>query len=215
MERMPKYTLLDENGNPLSPHVDDALTRLVPRLLRQFPALHDEPLLIGALENAGRKISNHERQSGPIEKIHAYAWVTLQNTAKSQLRHGRGRLAQKLLESDKNGVSLDALAARTGTADQIEQAILLREVLALLTPEERRVCMWKKGGFTSEEIAEYRGGTASAVHTLLSRARQKIRRLLGEKLGDARRDGPVALPGDGDSKSIERGRADVENPDDE
>jgi RNA polymerase sigma factor (sigma-70 family) len=213
MERQPKYTLLDESGKPLSPHVEDALTRLVPRLVRHFPVLRDESLLIDALETAGRKITNRERQSGPIEKLHGYAWVTLQNIATSQLRHGRGRLAQKLLESDESGVTLDALVAKTGTAEQIERSILLREVLAQLTPEERRVCIWKKAGFTSEEIAEYRGGTASAVHTLLSRARQKIRRLLGGELGDARRGEPVGMSGKSDPEFPERGGADDENPD--
>lgn len=187
MQRPPRYTLLDEGGLPVSPNVEHALTSLVPRLLRQFPALHDEPLLIAALENAGRKIANRERQSGPIEKLHAYAWVTLQNTAKSQLRQGRGRLAQRLLESDRHGVSLDGVATGMGTAEQIERGILLREVFAHLTPGERRVCLWKQAGFTSLEIAAYRGGTAAAVDTLLSRARQKIRRLLAVDVGDARR----------------------------
>lgn len=212
MERPPKYTLLDEGGNPFSPHIEEALTSLTPRLVRSFPALRDESLLIAALETAARKITNRERQ-GPIEKLHAYAWVTLQNTATSQLRHGRGRLAQKLLESDEHGVSLDAIPARTGTAEQIERAILLREVLAQLTPEERRVCIWKKAGFTSEEIAEYRGGTAAAVHTLLSRARQKIRRLLADDPDPARRDESGGSSDDSETASLQRAGADDENDD--
>jgi RNA polymerase sigma factor (sigma-70 family) len=216
MERPPpKYTLLDESGAPLSPHLEDALTTLVPRLLRQFPALHDEPLLICTLENAGRRIANHERRKGPIEKLHGFAWVALQNAARSQLRQGRGRLAQKLLESDQAGVSLDAVHTRTGTADQIERAILLREVLARLTPDERRICMWKKAGFTSEEIAEYRGWTAAAVHTLLSRARQKIRSLLGVDLGDARRRQPGRRPKTAPDAPVTRDGDDLENPDGE
>jgi DNA-directed RNA polymerase specialized sigma24 family protein len=120
-----------------------------------------------------------------------------------------------MLESDQNGVSLDAVAARTGTPEQIERAILLQEVLAHLTPEERRVCIWKKAGYTSEEIAEYRGGTASAVHILLFRAREKIRRLLGGEFGDARRRAPAGVQEESDSESLERGGADDENPDGE
>ena len=155
MERPPKFTLLDETGHPFGAHIQAALTSLTPRLLRHYPALRDEWLLIGILETAARKITNRERESGPIAKLHGYAWVTLQTVATSRLRQGRGRLAQKLLESDVNGVSLDGVPARTGTADEIERAVLWREVLARLSMEERRVCMWKKAGYTSDEIAEY------------------------------------------------------------
>jgi RNA polymerase sigma factor (sigma-70 family) len=210
----PKYTFLDTGGRPFSPDIEHVLTSLTPRLLRQFPALGDESLLIAVLETAARKLTNRERESGPIERLHAYAWVTLYSTAMSRLRRGRGRLAQKLFESDQEGVSLEAMAATTGTAEQIERAVLLREVLAHLTPDERRVCLWKQAGFTSEEIAEYRGGTASAVHTLLCRARQKIRHLLGAECADARRDGPSG-PSDNDHESLQGDGTDVEPSDDE
>jgi DNA-directed RNA polymerase specialized sigma24 family protein len=74
----------------------------------------------------------------------------------------------------------------------VERRILLREVLDLLSEDERRVCFWKKVGFSSEEIAARRGGSAAAVDTLFSRAKQKIRVALGyERSRVAGRPGTV------------------------
>ena len=103
--------LVDRDGQPFDPHIQQILTSLTPGLLRQFPTLRDESLMIAALETAARRITNRERRSGPIERLHGYARVTLQNIAKSLLRHGRGRLAQMLWESDEQRVSLEAIVA--------------------------------------------------------------------------------------------------------
>jgi len=56
---------------------------------------------------------------------------------------------------------------------------LLREMLGRLSREERLVCLWKKAGFSSQEIAKYQGRSVAAVDTLFSRAKQKLRRALG------------------------------------
>jgi DNA-binding CsgD family transcriptional regulator len=75
-----------------------------------------------------------------------------------------------------------------GSVEEIERGILLREVLAQLSPEERLICVWKKAGYSSQEIAQYQGRSVSAVDTLLCRARQKIRRLLGVEPADSESD---------------------------
>jgi DNA-directed RNA polymerase specialized sigma24 family protein len=212
--RPPTYMLLDEKGQRLNSQVHDALTSLVPELLRQFPVLRDEPLLLEALERAGRKISRRERRSGPIEELHAYARITLQNTAKSQLRLGRGRLAQQLLASHWHARALHAVPAKTGTPEQIQRAILWREVLMPLTPAERRLYIRKRAGFTSIEIAADRGVTAAAIDTQLSRVRQKIRRLLGIRPGGAR-PSESNQPSDEGAQSKDPDGTDVEDPDDE
>ncbi len=178
----PKFTLIDADGQPLAPHLAGALTGLIPRLVRHYPVLQDESLLLSALESAGQKISSREQQSGPIEKLRGFAWVTLRNCVRSLLRTGKGRLAQKLVDSDGDRTAVDALRATTGTPEQIERAILLREVLSYLTPEERHILIKKIAGHTSEEIAENRGGTAAGVDTLLSRARDRIRPLLSRNV---------------------------------
>ncbi len=215
MERPPRFRILDESGQPQSPHVEEALVSLVPKFQRHFPAFRDDSTLTDILEEAGQKIAHREEQSGRIEKLHAYAWVTLRNVATSRLRRARSRLERRTFGSEEGEAALDAMPANRGTADQIERDVLLREVLETLTLDERLVCIWKKAGFTSREIADRRGGTAAAVDTLLSRVKQKVRRLLGvRKLGDAPRDEPAGEPSGNSSDPSQRG-ADVENRDDE
>jgi hypothetical protein len=50
------------------------------------------------------------------------------------------------------------------------------------------VCIWKKAGYTSQEIAGRRGTTAGAVDTMLSRIRQKVRDLMDTPGGAAPQD---------------------------
>ncbi len=179
MEHLQNLRLLDEHGKPLSARIEGVLTRLLPRFQRQFPALQDEVALTELLEEAGRRIANREERLGSIEKLHGYAWVTLRNVATSRMRRGSSRLVQKTLGSAESQAVLSSAPAEFGTPEQIEQDILLREVLAQLTPEERLVCIWKKAGFSSQEIARHRGSSPAAVDTLFSRTKQKIRKLLG------------------------------------
>jgi DNA-binding CsgD family transcriptional regulator len=105
----------------------------------------------------------------------------------------------------------DATPSRVGTPEEIERGILLRQVLETLTPEERLVCIWKKAGFSSREIADRRGGTAAAVDTLLSRVRQKVRKLLGDRPGDSRRDEDGGV--DDGAKGSQRADVDTGNRD--
>jgi hypothetical protein len=74
MKRGHRFMLVDDAGDPLSPHVADALVSLVPRFHREFPLIRDHSLLTDFLEEAGRRIVKRERRSGPIEHLHGYAW---------------------------------------------------------------------------------------------------------------------------------------------
>ncbi len=47
--------------------------------------------------------------------------------------------------------ALESSPAKFGTAEEVERHILLREVLSVLTPEERFVCISKMQGFSSQE----------------------------------------------------------------
>jgi DNA-directed RNA polymerase specialized sigma24 family protein len=172
------FRILDERGQPLNPRIESVLAGLVPRLRRHFPTFRDDGALIEALEEAGRRITHREAEVGPIERLHAYAWVTLRSVATSRLRTGAGRLAQRTLASADGEMVLDATPARFGTAEEIERGILLREVLDALPPEERLICIWKKAGFTSQEIAARRGGSAAAVDTLVSRIKHRVRTIM-------------------------------------
>lgn len=215
MEPRHNLMLLDERGDPFSPHVEAALVRLVPRLRREFPLIRDQSSLTDLLEEAGRRIATRERRSGPIENLHGYAWVTLRSVATSWMRGGSGRLAQNTLGSEDSETALDATSASYGAPEQIERNILWREVLAQLTREERLVCTRKEMGFSSREIARLRGTSAGAVDTLLSRAKQKLQKAFGVQLRDAGQDERAGRPAQDGSEAPGRARSDFENFDDE
>lgn len=209
MDPRPRFRILDEYGQPLSPHIEQTLVSLIPKFQRNFPSFRDEFLLVDILEEAGRKIDHREKHTGPIDRIHAYAWVTLRSVATSRLRRGDGRLAQRTLGSEDSEAVLDVTPAKTGGVDEIERQILLRQVLETLTPDERVVCIWKKAGFSSQEIADRRGSTAGAIDKMLSRARQKVRALLGIQPGGTARDDDET--GAGSKSAVPRPRAHVKS----
>jgi RNA polymerase sigma factor (sigma-70 family) len=214
MEYPPKFRILDDTGQPLSPHIEQALLALVPKFQRQFPGFRDELSLVEILEEAGRKIDRREKRSGPIERLHAYAWVALRSVATSRLRRGEGRLAQRTLPSEEGEAVLDSTPARAGGPDEIERRILLRQVLETLTPDERLVCIWRKAGFSNQEIADRRGGTAHAVDMVLLRVKQKVRKLLGVSPGAVRQESRVTTPRSDAVDEVPGGKTDVENRDD-
>ena len=190
--------LVDEDGKPLDPRVEHTLLGLVPRFQREFPVFLDDSLLVQALDTAAHKIARRERQAGPVENLHGYAWVTLRSVALSWLRSGPGRIVQRTVTSPSGARAIDGLQARAGAADQIERQILLREILDRLTPDERLVCLWKKAGYSSADIAAHRGTSAGAVDTLFSRTREKVRRMLGRNGRRPGQKGPAPRPDDVD-----------------
>jgi len=179
MERLHQLILLDRAGTPFDPRISHVLLRLLPRLRRQFPQLIDEVTVTEVLERAGSRLVAKENQSGPIERLHGYAWVTLRSVAMSELRRGPARLSRRTLESEASHALLASARAESGTAEEIERGILLREVLGKLSREERLVCLWKRVGFSSQEIAKHQKRSVASVDTLFSRAKRKLRRLLG------------------------------------
>lgn len=181
MEQLQLPRLLDARGNPLSTRIESVLRSLVPKFRKRFPALQDELELTDILEKAGTRIARREERSGQIEKLHAYAWVTLRSVASSWLRRGRTRLAQHTIASAAGDVLLSAMPAQSGTPEQIEQAILLREAMERLSVDEWLVCEFKRMGFSSEEIARRRHSSTAAVNMVFSRAKQKLRRALTDE----------------------------------
>lgn len=194
MENLRKLGLLDSNGKPFGARIEGVLSRLLPRLRREFPALQDEVAQVEVLEEAGRRLVFREERTGPIEKINGYAWVTIRSIAMSRLRQGSGRLLQRTLTSDASDAALSRVAALDGSAAQIEQSILLREILASLTRDEQRVCLWKFMGFSSQEIAKRRGSTVAAVDMLFFHAKEKIRRTVGVQHSEPKHTAPADEP---------------------
>ena len=174
MKNLGKFALLDENGQPLSSRIDRVLRDLAPRLQRDYSALKDEVTIIEVLEEAGRKIVNHERECGPIGRLHGYAWTVVDRIATSKMRRGSMRIARATLGSEESQVALGALQSAVGTVAQIEADICYREICEQLTPEEQVFCMWKRWGFSSREIAEAQGQSVERVNTFFHRLKQKI-----------------------------------------
>ncbi len=70
------------------------------------------------------------------------------------------------------------LPAKRGTPEAIERRLLIDEIAESLSAEERHVYTWKKAGFSSQEIARYRGTSVAAVDTMFHRAKQKARAMV-------------------------------------
>lgn len=212
MEDMRTLGLIDSDGRPLAARIERVLASLRPRLRRQFPALQDDVAVTEVLEEAGRRIARREARAGPIEKIHGYAWVTVRSVATSHVRRGSIQLIQKTLESEASQALIASVAAESGSAEQIERNILLHEVLDTLPREEKLVCMWKLAGFSSQEIAQFRGRSVVAVDTLFSRAKQKLRSALG--VTDAAGQPRTLTPANAQEQSSRLlGEEDTETPD--
>jgi DNA-directed RNA polymerase specialized sigma24 family protein len=178
MEHLRTIGLLDSDGQPFHPRIERVLIQLLPRLRREFPSLQDEVGLAEIMEEAGRRIRHREKR-GPIERLHGYAWVTVRSIATSRMRLGSSKLHQKTLDSDAGNARLLATPTSRGTAAEVEQAVLLRELLQTLSREAQMICLWKKAGFSSQEIALHQRRTVVAIDTIFSRAKQKIRKALG------------------------------------
>ena len=178
MEHLRTIGLLDSDGQPFNARLERVLIQLLPRLRREFPSLQDEVGLTEIMEEAGRRI-RHREERGQIERLHGYAWVTVRSIATSRMRLGTTKLDQKTLDSEAGNARLLATPTLRGTAAEIEQSVLLKELLQTLSREERMICLWKKAGFSSQEIALHQKRTVVAVDTIFSRAKQKIRNALG------------------------------------
>lgn len=185
MEHLRTIALLDSDGQPFQPRIERVLIQMLPRLRREFPSLQDEVGLAEIMEEAGRRI-RHREERGPIDRLHGYAWVTIRNIARSRMRLGSSKLSQKTLDPEAGNARLLATPSSRGTVAEVEQAVLLRELLRTLSREERMICLWKKAGFSSQEIALHQQRTVVAIDTIFSRAKQKIRKALGiEDVNDA------------------------------
>ena len=51
----------------------------------------------------------------------------------------------------------------------------LRKALGELSKEERLVCIWKRAGFSSRDIATFNGQSVASVNRVYARARRKLR----------------------------------------
>jgi RNA polymerase sigma factor (sigma-70 family) len=134
-------------------------------------------------EEAARRLVRRERRAGRIENLHAYAWVTLRSVMTSRLRGPDARLEARTIRSRSADTLLASRLATHHTAREVERRVLLGEVLAALTSDERTVCGMKAEGFSAGEIARAMGRSPASVDTLYSRAKARARRLTTRQPG--------------------------------
>jgi DNA-directed RNA polymerase specialized sigma24 family protein len=174
--------LIDGEGQPFDGRITKVLREIAPRLRRKYPALEDEVAVTEVLEEAGRRIVQQEAKKGPLERLYGFAWVTIQNVARTRLATLRSRGAQAEMRGEAFVVPL---VAQEGSPEQIERDLLLKEALASLSDDERQICLFKTLGYSTEEIARQQQRTPGAVDTMFCRAKQKLRDMLARPTSSA------------------------------
>jgi DNA-directed RNA polymerase specialized sigma24 family protein len=200
MERPQIPHLLDERGQPLDVRLERLLRGCIPQLCRQFPALrNDELQLTLVLEEGGRRIAGWEQRSGRRldEQSHRFAWIVVFNVARSWMLRDVNRMQGNTIGAEAVEAILSTLPATTwGTPKQVEDALRLQEAHEHLPEDQRSVCESKIVGYSAAQIAEKRGCSADAVNMLFSRAKRRLRALLGPPstaAGGARGGSPIAV----------------------
>lgn len=179
MKSRRKIPLVGSDGQPLPERIQRALHDLVPRFNRWFP-LQDEAVVTGLLEQAGQRIKEKERKSGPVESLHGFAWTVLHNLGVSELRLSRSKVQLESIGSEE-GERLMSNMSSDQHATAIEERLAIEQALAQVTELERRVALLKVAQFTSAEIAEQLGSTDRAVDQAYFRVRHKLKKLLGSQ----------------------------------
>lgn len=175
MEQLRKLGLLDESGKPVDDRIQGIFERLVHKFRQHFPRILDEVDVLHIFEKSARKFMQHEREVGPLEKPHGYAWATLRTVAISKARGGSIEGHRIRAESSAALDLVASLPAPDGTPEQLDNQVLLDELRAQLTEDEELVFAGKLGGYSSRRIAEWRGSSPEAVDIVFSRIRKKLR----------------------------------------
>jgi hypothetical protein len=166
--------LLDEFGQPLSTRLQSVLLPLAARLQRHFPALHDDCTLTEVLEESGRRIAAREERRGPLDNVHAYAWVVVRRMAAPRLRHDHWAIASATLTSTESDIALRSMRAGFATSEQIYNDILCKELLAHLTPIEQQIAKRKSAGHSDDEIARGCGTSCRTIFNTWRRLKRKM-----------------------------------------
>ena len=171
-------TFLDGDGSPLNPRIQRVLCDLRLRFRRRLPRIDDDVFGTEVFEEAGRRIVAYEVEHGRVEDLEAFAWTVVLNVARSRLARSSMRVIGATLDHEASDAVLRALHARDGSREQIETDILVQEILAHMTPEERDLYYRKAWGHSVRDIARACGKSEGHVNTLVYRMRLKIQDLL-------------------------------------
>ena len=106
---------------------------------------------------------------GRVGRLHAWLAVVVRRLAWRLARERRAEL-EAIAEATR-------AAARVPSTDRTEARCAARELLAHASPHDRILLELDALGYSDEEIGRRLGCRAVSVHTLLSRARERLRRL--------------------------------------
>lgn len=120
----------------------------------------------------------------------AYLHRVIENLCIDIFRH-EGSRPNLILVSEMEGEIEASWHQKDDLADEMEKAedaAIVRQALAMLSPAERAaLVMWEIEGRSSEEIAAELGVNSRTVRHTVSRARQSLRRVLSEWIVDEER----------------------------
>lgn len=189
MERLRKLRLLDENGQPFEDRIQELFEHLVYKFRENFPRIRDEVDVLKIFEKSARKLLDRERlvrerdPAKTLESPHGYAWVTLRTVAISEARGASIESHRIQAESSTAGDLVASLPSPDGTPEQLDRQVLLNQFRARLTDEEELVFSGKTAGYSSRQIAEWRGCSPEAIDNMYSRIRKKLRAFVEETQG--------------------------------
>ncbi len=181
MEQLRKLVLVDEQGRPVDERTLGVLEKLQGRFRKQFRRIQDESVVTTIFEKVAALMARRERASGPLERPYGYAWRALQSIAISNLRGTSIELHRHRAESRDGRDIVRRLEAMDGTPDQIERDILMKELVAQMTPEEAFIVAHKMAGHTSAVIAAKLGCAPATVDVAVWRIRQRLRTFVNQK----------------------------------
>jgi RNA polymerase sigma factor (sigma-70 family) len=181
MKSRSKIPLVGSDGQPFPERIQRTLKDLLPKFNRWFPMMRDEAVVAGLLEEAGQRIADRERRSGPIERLHGFAWTVLKNLVASELRLSRTKVELASIGSTEGENLMSRLKTDRNGPAAIEHRLAIDQALQLVTELERQVALLKKARFTSEEIAAELNTTVGAVDQAYFRVRHKLRKILSSR----------------------------------
>ena len=205
--------LLDSNGKPLADRIQRVLTGLLPETATPVS------------RPAGRRRTHGGHGGGgtPHRASRGARWA---DREAPRLRVGDGPKRRDVphetrvdaTDSENAGIRRPARptrvvsGSRSGAPRRSSGTSCCGKCWRTLSPEERLVCVWKKAGFSSQEIAQFQGRSVAAVDTLFSRAKQKIRSALGVQ--DTGRDDRQSVRAvNSQAPEPQLGEEDTETPD--
>ncbi len=140
--------------------------------------MQDEAVVTGMLEEAGQRIADQERKTGPITRLHGFAWTVLRNIGASELRLSRSKVQLKSVGSGEGEALMSRMSSDLHEQTVLEDRVAIEQALKQVTDLERRVAILKASQFTSSEIAAELSTTAGAVDQAYFRVKHKLRKLL-------------------------------------